>query len=65
MTMARVGGDQARTIRSIFIPGVGGHYSDFIEHPRALVDRLARYTRIVGRENVIAGANSAGPSFRR
>jgi 5-methyltetrahydropteroyltriglutamate--homocysteine methyltransferase len=41
----------------IFIPGVVGHYSDFIEHPRAIADRLVRYAKIVGRENVIAGTD--------
>ena len=34
-----------------------GHYSDFIEHPQAIADRLVRYAKIVGRENVIAGTD--------
>jgi 5-methyltetrahydropteroyltriglutamate--homocysteine methyltransferase len=41
----------------ILIPGVIGHYSDFIEHPRAIADRLVRYAEVVGRENVIAGTD--------
>ena len=41
----------------IFIPGVVGHYSDFIEHPRAIADRLIRYAQIMGRENIIAGSD--------
>jgi 5-methyltetrahydropteroyltriglutamate--homocysteine methyltransferase len=41
----------------ILIPGVTGHYSDFIEHPQAIADRLVRYARLVGRENVIAGTD--------
>jgi len=41
----------------ILIPGVVGHYSDFIEHPQAIADRLVKYARIVGRENVIAGTD--------
>ena len=41
----------------IFIPGVVGHYSDFIEHPQAIADRLVRYAKIMGRENVIAGTD--------
>ena len=41
----------------IFIPGVVGHYSDFIEHPRAIADRLVRYAQIMGRENIIAGTD--------
>jgi 5-methyltetrahydropteroyltriglutamate--homocysteine methyltransferase len=43
--------------KKILIPGVVGHYSDFIEHPQAIADRLVRYARIVGRENVIAGTD--------
>jgi 5-methyltetrahydropteroyltriglutamate--homocysteine methyltransferase len=39
------------------IPGVAGHYSDFIEHPLAIADRLVRYAGLVGRENVIAGTD--------
>ena len=39
------------------IPGVIGHYSDFIEHPQAIADRLVRFAKIVGRENVIAGTD--------
>ncbi len=41
----------------IFIPGVVGHYSDFIEHPQAIADRLVRFAKIMGRENVIAGTD--------
>jgi 5-methyltetrahydropteroyltriglutamate--homocysteine methyltransferase len=39
------------------IPGVTGHYSDFIEHPEAIADRLVRYAGLVGRENVMAGTD--------
>ncbi|MGH7888074.1 MAG: epoxyalkane--coenzyme M transferase, partial [Candidatus Binatia bacterium] len=41
----------------MLMPGVIGHYSDFIEHPQAIADRLVRYAKIVGRENVIAGTD--------
>jgi 5-methyltetrahydropteroyltriglutamate--homocysteine methyltransferase len=41
----------------IFIPGVVGHYSDFIEHPQAIADRLVRFANIMGKENVIAGTD--------
>jgi 5-methyltetrahydropteroyltriglutamate--homocysteine methyltransferase len=41
----------------ILIPGVVGHYSDFIEHPQAIADRLVRYAKIMGRQNVIAGTD--------
>lgn len=39
------------------IPGVVGHASDFIEHPELVADRLERYARLVGRENVLAGTD--------
>ncbi|HWP29531.1 MAG TPA: cobalamin-independent methionine synthase II family protein [Chloroflexota bacterium] len=41
----------------ILIPGVVGHYSDFIEHPELIAERLVRYAQLVGRENVIAGTD--------
>jgi 5-methyltetrahydropteroyltriglutamate--homocysteine methyltransferase len=41
----------------ILIPGVAGHYSDFIEHPQAVADRLVNFAKLVGRENVIAGTD--------
>jgi 5-methyltetrahydropteroyltriglutamate--homocysteine methyltransferase len=41
----------------ILIPGVTGHYSDFIEHPQAIADRLVQFAKIIGRENVIAGTD--------
>jgi 5-methyltetrahydropteroyltriglutamate--homocysteine methyltransferase len=39
------------------MPGVVGHISDMIEHPRLIADRLVRYANVVGRENVIAGTD--------
>jgi 5-methyltetrahydropteroyltriglutamate--homocysteine methyltransferase len=39
------------------IPGVIGHCSDFIEHPDLVAERLVRYARLVGRENVLAGTD--------
>ena len=41
----------------ILIPGIAGHYSDFIEHPQAIADRLVNFAKLVGRENVIAGTD--------
>ena len=41
----------------VLIPGVIGHCSDFIEHPELVCQRLVRYARLVGRENVIAGTD--------
>ena len=41
----------------ILIPGVVGHASDFVEHPELVAERLLKYARLVGRENVIAGTD--------
>jgi 5-methyltetrahydropteroyltriglutamate--homocysteine methyltransferase len=39
------------------IPGVIGHYSDYIETPELVAERLIKYANVVGRENVIAGTD--------
>ncbi len=39
------------------IPGVIESKSNFIEHPELIAQRIARYARLVGRENVIAGSD--------
>jgi len=39
------------------VPGVVGHCTDFIEHPDLIAERLVRYARLVGRENVLAGTD--------
>ena len=41
----------------ILIPGVIGHFSDYIEHPRLVADRIVKYAGVVGKENVIAGVD--------
>ena len=41
----------------ILIPGVITHHTITVEHPRLVADRIVRFARIVGRENVIAGAD--------
>lgn len=41
----------------ILIPGVITHHTGTVEHPRLIADRIVRYAKIVGRENVIAGAD--------
>ena len=41
----------------ILIPGVIGHVTDVVEHPRLVAQRLVRYATLVGRENVIAGTD--------
>jgi 5-methyltetrahydropteroyltriglutamate--homocysteine methyltransferase len=42
---------------AILIPGVVGHATNFIEHPDLVADRLERYARLVGKENVMAGTD--------
>ena len=39
------------------VPGVVGHTSDVVEHPRLIAERLVRYAGLVGRENVMAGTD--------
>jgi len=39
------------------IPGVVTHASNIVEHPELIAERLVRYAKLVGRENVIAGAD--------
>ena len=39
------------------IPGVITHASNIVEHPELIAERLVRFTKLVGRENVIAGAD--------
>jgi 5-methyltetrahydropteroyltriglutamate--homocysteine methyltransferase len=41
----------------MLMPGVVSHATDVVEHPRVVADRLVRYARVVGRENVIAGTD--------
>ena len=41
----------------VLIPGVIEFKSNFIEHPELIAQRIARYAKLVGRENVIAGSD--------
>jgi 5-methyltetrahydropteroyltriglutamate--homocysteine methyltransferase len=41
----------------VLIPGVIESKSNFIEHPELIAQRIGRYATLVGRENVIAGAD--------
>ncbi len=41
----------------LLIPGVLESKSNFIEHPELIAQRIARYAKLVGRENVIAGSD--------
>jgi 5-methyltetrahydropteroyltriglutamate--homocysteine methyltransferase len=39
------------------MPGVVSHATNVVEHPELVADRLMRYARLVGRDNVIAGTD--------
>ena len=41
----------------VLIPGVLESKSNFIEHPELIAQRIARYAKLVGAENVIAGSD--------
>ena len=41
----------------VLVPGVVTHASNIVEHPELIAERILRFTRLVGRENVIAGAD--------
>ena len=51
----------------VLIPGVITHANNIVEHPELIAERLIRFARLVGRENVIAGADcgfSSQASYR-
>ena len=41
----------------MLIPGVVSHATNIVEHPELVADRIVRYAKVVGRENVIAGTD--------
>src|SRR5258708_1185455 len=47
----------------VLIPGVLDTTSNYIEHPELVAQRLVRYAQLVGRENVIAGADCGFGTF--
>ena len=47
----------------VVIPGVITHGSNFVEHPEAIAQRIGRFAQVIGRENVIAGADCGFASF--
>jgi 5-methyltetrahydropteroyltriglutamate--homocysteine methyltransferase len=47
------------------IPGVVGHCTDFIENPELVAQRLVRYAKLVGRDNLMAGTDCGlGPRVK-
>ena len=52
----------------ILVPGVISHATNVVEHPELVAERIVRYARILGRENVMAGTDcgfAQGPFHRR
>ena len=47
----------------VLIPGVIESKSNFIEHPELVAQRIGRYAKLVGRENVIAGSDCGFGTF--
>ncbi len=47
----------------LLIPGVISHTTYLVEHPELVAERIARFARVVGRENVIAGADCGFATF--
>jgi 5-methyltetrahydropteroyltriglutamate--homocysteine methyltransferase len=52
----------------VLIPGVISHATNIVEHPELVAQRITRYARVLGRENIIAGTDcgfAQGPFHRR
>ena len=49
----------------IIIPGVLDSSTNYIEHPRFIIQRIVRYVNLVGKENVIAGSDCGFGVFSR
>jgi 5-methyltetrahydropteroyltriglutamate--homocysteine methyltransferase len=45
------------------IPGVISHSTVLVEHPELVAERICRYAKVVGRENVIAGSDCGFATF--
>ncbi|MBI3702607.1 MAG: cobalamin-independent methionine synthase II family protein [Rhizobiales bacterium] len=41
----------------ILIPGIVTHSTDVVEHPHLVAQRIQRFAKLVGRENIIAGTD--------
>jgi 5-methyltetrahydropteroyltriglutamate--homocysteine methyltransferase len=47
----------------VLIPGVLDSTTNYVEHPELVSQRLVRYAKLVGRENVIAGSDCGFATF--
>jgi 5-methyltetrahydropteroyltriglutamate--homocysteine methyltransferase len=53
---------------AVLVPGVISHATNVVEHPELVAERIVRFARLVGRENVLAGTDcgfAQGPFHRR
>jgi 5-methyltetrahydropteroyltriglutamate--homocysteine methyltransferase len=53
---------------AVLVPGVISHATNVVEHPQLVAERIVRFARLLGRENVIAGTDcgfAQGPFHRR
>jgi 5-methyltetrahydropteroyltriglutamate--homocysteine methyltransferase len=48
---------------AVLIPGVISHSTILVEHPELIAQRIARYAKIAGRQNVIAGSDCGFATF--
>ena len=52
----------------VLVPGVISHATNVVEHPELVAERIMRFARVLGRENVMAGTDcgfAQGPFHRR
>ncbi len=61
----RLGEDAKLPPGKVIIPGVISHCTVLVEHPELVSERIQRFARAVGRENVIAGADCGFASMPR
>jgi 5-methyltetrahydropteroyltriglutamate--homocysteine methyltransferase len=47
----------------LLIPGVLDSTTNYVEHPELVAQRIVRYARLVGRENVLAGTDCGFGTF--
>jgi 5-methyltetrahydropteroyltriglutamate--homocysteine methyltransferase len=53
---------------AVLVPGVVSHATNVVEHPELIAERIVRFAKLLGRENVIAGTDcgfAQGPFHRR
>jgi len=48
---------------ALLIPGVITQSTVLVEHPELVAERIARFAQVVGRENIVAGADRGFASF--